>query len=45
MADYDQVVGTLKEKEITSQNVQQVFLKLTWKHLIGLECLAISFAN
>ena len=45
MADYDQIVMTLKEKEISSQNVQQVFTKLQWKHLIGLECLSICFNN
>jgi hypothetical protein len=45
MADYDQIVVTMKEKEITSQNVQQVFAKLSWKNLIGLEGLAICFAN
>ena len=45
MADYDQIVVTMKEKEITSQNVHQVFTKLSWKNLIGLEGLAICFAN
>jgi len=46
MADIEQVFNTnQKDKEITSQNVHQAVTKLTWKHLMGIEALSISFQN
>ena len=34
-----------KDKEINSQNIQQVFLKLNWRHLSGLEAITIFLQN
>ena len=44
MADIEQVFNNnQKDKEITSHNVHQIFTKLNWKHLIGIEALSIYF--
>ena len=41
MADLEQAKG--KEKEITTLNVQGLFAKLNWRHLLGLEAICIFF--
>jgi hypothetical protein len=41
MADFETAAATIKDKEVASQNVSQVFAKLTWRHLAGLEAIAI----
>jgi len=44
MADIEPIfINNQKDKEITSQNVHQIFAKLNWKHLIGIEALSICF--
>ena len=46
MADFESVSASIKElkdKEISSQNVTQIFTKLNWRKLAGLEAIAICF--
>ena len=36
---------TAKDKEVTSNNVHQIIAKISWKHLVGLEALALCFQD
>lgn len=46
MADQEHIaLKPGKDKEINSQNIQQVFLKLNWRHLSGLEAITIFLQN
>jgi hypothetical protein len=45
MAEFDSVSDVSKtkekDKEVSSQNVASIFAKLNWRHLVGLESIAI----
>jgi len=45
IASIDSVLNLAKDKEITSSNVHQVIAKINWKHLVGMEALALCFQD
>lgn len=45
IASLDNVLALAKDKEVTSNNVHQIIAKINWRHLVGLEALAISFKD